>query len=174
MNEVSPELPEQLPGQLPGQLPDQLLEQLRDIHAALEPAWWPPAPGWWVIAALVLVLLMLLLRMLGRRWAIRRRQAKLLAALEHIQSQYPPATAASEYLAQMNRLFRVVAIRAFPGTASVRLQGAAWVDFLRSLLPESAASKSLAALESGPYQPAPGYDIAGLQAMAREWIKRYG
>jgi hypothetical protein len=166
LNEVSPELQQQLP--------EQLLAQLRDIHAATEPAWWPPAPGWWVFAGVVLVLLILLVRLLGKRWAIRRRQAKLLAALQHIQSQFDPAKASSEYLSQINRLFRVVAIRAFPDTASVRLQGSAWVDFLRSLLPDSPAAASLAALESGPYQAAPEFDAEGLHAMAREWVKRYG
>jgi len=155
-------------------VPPELLEQLRDIHAAAAPGWWPPAPGWWVIAAILLVLLLLLSGKLWKRWQIKRRQAKLLAALEHIQKEFDPATAAGEYLAQMNRLFRVVAIRAFPNTASARLQGAAWVDFLRSLLPESPAAQSLAALETGPYQPAPQYDLDGLQAMAREWIRRYG
>ncbi|HKX54705.1 MAG TPA: DUF4381 domain-containing protein [Xanthomonadales bacterium] len=158
MNEVSPEL----------------LEQLRDIHAAAEPGWWPPAPGWWILAALLLALLMLLLIWLARRWAIRRRRGKLLAALDHMQSQYDPAAPAGDYLAQLNSLFRVVAIRAFPGTASARLQGAAWVDFLRSLLPEGPASGSLSVLQDGPYRPTAEFDAAGLDAMAREWVKRYG
>jgi hypothetical protein len=154
--------------------PAEYIAQLRDIHAAAEPVWWPPAPGWWVIAAILLVVMGLLLRKLWQRWAVKRRQARLLAALDHILAEFNPTTAAAEYLAQMNKLFRVVAIRAFPGTASARLQGAAWVDFLRSLLPEGAAAKSLEALETGPYQPAPAYDLDGLQAMAREWIRRYG
>jgi hypothetical protein len=158
VNEVSPEL----------------LEQLRDIHSAVEPGWWPPAPGWWLIAAVLLVLLMLLMRQLSRRWAIRRRQAKLLTALEYIQSHFDPAESASEYLSQLNRLFRVIAIRAFPDTASARLQGSAWVDFLRSLLPDGPAAQSLAALESGPYQPEPEFDAVALHAMAKEWVKRYG
>ena len=34
---------------------EQLLSQLRDIHAAAEPGWWPPAPGWWVVALLLAV-----------------------------------------------------------------------------------------------------------------------
>jgi len=155
-------------------VPTEFLAQLRDIHAAAEPVWWPPAPGWWLIAALLLVVLGLLLRKLWQRWAVKRRQARLLAALDHIQAEFNPSTAAAEYLAQINKLFRVVAIRAFPGTASARLQGAAWVDFLRSLLPEETAAESLAALETGPYQPLPQFDSQGLQAMAREWIRRYG
>lgn len=156
------------------QLPDELLAQLRDIHAAAEPGWWPPAPGWWILAALLLSLLVLLLLWLARRWAVRRRRGKLLAALEHIQGQYDPAAPAGEYLAQLNRLFRVVAVRAFPGTASARLQGAAWVEFLRSLLPEGPASRSLSVLAEGPYQPDTELDAAGLEAMAREWVRRYG
>jgi hypothetical protein len=158
VNEVSPEL----------------LEQLRDIHAAVEPGWWPPAPAWWILATIVLALLVLLLVWLAKRWAIRRRRGKLLAALDHIQGQYDPAAPTADYLAQLNRLFRVVAMRAFPGTASARLQGAAWVDFLRSLLPDGPASHSLSALQDGPYQPTTEFDAAGLVAMAREWVKRYG
>ena len=158
MNEVSP----------------QLLEQLRDIHAAAPPGWWPPAPGWWFLAAILLVGLVFLLRLLGRRWAIRRRRAKLLAALEYIQSQYDPGEPSADYLSQLNRFFRVVAIRAFPDTASARLQGSAWVDFLRSLLADGEAANSLAALESGPYQAHPHFDPVALHALAKEWVKRYG
>ncbi len=158
MNEVSPEL----------------LQQLRDIQAASEPGWWPPAPGWWLLAAILLAGLLLVLRLLAKRWAIRRRRAKLLVALDYIQSQYDPTEPSSDYLSQLNRFFRVVAIRAFPDTASARLQGSAWVDFLRSLLPDGAAANSLAALESGPYQPHPEFDAAALHALAKEWVKRYG
>lgn len=152
----------------------ELLQNLRDIHAAAEPGWWPPAPGWWVLATILLALLVWLLVWLARRWAIRRRRNRLLAALAHIQSHYDPASANTEYLAQLNKLFRVVAIRAFPGTSSSRLQGSAWVDFLRSLLPDGPHAGSLAALDTGPYQPAPDFDVEGLNAMAREWVKRYG
>ena len=158
LNEVSPEL----------------LEQLRDIHSAAEPGVWPPAPAWWILATLVLLLLIWLLRLASKRWVVRKRRARLLAALDHIQSQYDPAAPSADYLSQLNRLFRVVAIRAFPGTASARLQGAAWVEFMRSLLPDGAATASLNALETGPYQPDPEVDAAGLFAMAKEWVKRYG
>jgi hypothetical protein len=158
LNEVSPEL----------------LEQLRDIHSAVEPGVWPPAPAWWVLGTLVLVVMLWLLRQASKRWLVRKRRARLLAALDDIQSQYDPETSSSEYLSRLNRLFRVVAVRAFPGTASARLQGAAWVDFMRSLLPDGVNTDSLAALESGPYQASPEFDATGLYAMAKEWIKLYG
>ncbi len=158
MNEVSPEL----------------LDQLRDIHSAVEPGLWPPAPAWWVLAALVAGLLIWLLRLVGKRWVVRKRRARLLAALDHIQSQYDPAAPSGDYLSELNKLFRVVAMRAFPGTASARLQGTDWVDFMRSLLPDGANSESLAALESGPYRPSTQFDAIGLYALAREWVKRYG
>jgi len=152
----------------------ELLEQLRDIHAAAQPGWWPPAPGWWLLATILLLGLVFLLHLLGKRWAIRRRRAKLLAALEYIQSQYDPGEPSADYLSLLNRFFRVVAIRAFPDTASARLQGSAWVEFLRSMLPDGMAADSLAALESGPYQSHPEFDAAALHALAREWAKRYG
>ena len=97
-----------------------------------------------------------------------------MRALELIESSVDPRQDPHEYLAQLNRLFRAVALRAFPGTASTRLQGSAWVGFLRSLLPDGKESESLSALEIGPYQPKPEFDVAGLSAMAREWVKRYG
>jgi len=156
------------------QAESQFLDQLRDIHAAEVPSFWPPAPGWWLLAVLVLLLLFQLFRVFLKRWAGWKRRARLMAALKFIQDSFDPATQPNEYLSQLNRLFRVVALEAFPGTASTRLQGNAWVEFLRSLLPEGQGSQSLAALATGPYEPAPDFDADGLLAMAREWVKRYG
>jgi hypothetical protein len=156
------------------QAESQFLDQLRDIHTAAVPSFWPPAPGWWLLAAVALLLLFQLLRVLAKHWVARKRRARLMAALKHIQDSYDPATQPNEYLSQLNRLFRVVALKAFPGTASTRLQGPAWVGFLRSLLPEGQGSENLSALETGPYEPAPAFDAEGLSALAREWVKRYG
>jgi len=152
----------------------QLLDQLRDIHSAGEPGWWPPAPGWWVVAAIVLVLLTLLLRKLLNQWAIRRRRKAWLHELEQLIRDRDPLHQPHEYLAGLNRLFRAVAIRAFPGTACGRLQGEPWVAWIKALLPEKVDSEGLHALNSGPYEPLPTFDADQLNQLARTWVKLYG
>jgi len=151
-----------------------LLSQLRDIHGAVEPLWWPPAPGWWLAGAVLLVLLAFLLRMAYRRWLVLRRRRRLLSALEDIHRELDPELQPHEYLARLNRLFRVVALRAFPGTACARLQGEEWVRFISALLPDGAAGECLTALADGPYAPAPTFDAAGLRMLARLWVQKYG
>lgn len=152
----------------------QLLDQLKDIHGAAAPGWWPPAPGWWVLAALLLVGLFFLMRWSLARLAVRQRRRRWLRALDRIERDSSPEAAPGEYLARVNRLFRAVALRAFPDTACARLQGEEWVAFIRSLLPEKANPAGLAALERGPYEQAPAYDAAALRELARLWVSRYG
>lgn len=152
----------------------QLLEQLRDIHSAGQPGWWPPAPGWWVLALIFLLALTLLLRSLLNRLAIRRRRDAWLRELEALHREHDPSQHPHEYLAGLNRLFRAVAVKAFPGTGCARLQGEPWVAWIRALLPEQADSAGLNALASGPYEPAPGFDALSLNEMARTWVKLYG
>jgi hypothetical protein len=152
----------------------QLLQQLRDIHGAGEPGWWPPAPGWWLLALAFLLALALLLRMLLRQLAARRRRNAWLRELEALNWHQSPSEHPHEYLAGLNRLFRAVAVKAFPGTACARLQGEPWVDWIRELLPEMAESDGLGALSSGPYEPAPRFDAEKLNELARTWVKLYG
>lgn len=151
-----------------------LLDQLKDIHAAAEPALWPPAPGWWVLGALLLVLLYLLSRRVVRRISEARRRRRWLAALDDLDRAYASSGNPQEYLAGLNRLFRAVAVRAFPGAACARLQGEEWVAFIASMLPETENRGHLAVLADGPYQPLPVVDFPTLTEQARAWVKRYG
>lgn len=153
---------------------NDLLSQLRDIHAASDPGWWPPAWGWWLLAILTAALITLALRQGYRSWQVMRRRRRLLDALDKIDQDVDPAKNPHDYLARMNRLFRVVALRAFPGTACVRLQGTEWVSFIQSLLPDGALAASLGALATGPYEPTPEFDAAGLRRLAHSWVKKYG
>lgn len=152
----------------------QQLAQLVDIHAAAAPGWWPPAPGWWLLAIVLLLILYRLLRAGMQKLALRRRRQAWLQELQFLSSEHDPSSKPHEYLAALNRLFRAVALRAFPDTACVKLQGKAWVAFLSGLLPEGEAVENLAALASGPYQPAPRFDAEALHALAAEWVKLYG
>jgi hypothetical protein len=153
---------------------EQLLSQLRDIHAAAEPGWWPPAPGWWVVALLLAVALAFLGRSMARRLAALRRRRQWLQALQKLEHEHDPAVRPREFLAGLNCLFRAVALQAFPATACARLQGEEWVAFIRSLLPEGPDAGCLSALARGPYEPLPEFDAAALGEQARAWVRRYG
>lgn len=152
----------------------QLLAQLRDIHGAADPGWWPPAPGWWALALLLLLGLALALRALARKVAVLRRRRRWLRALDALEREWQPAQRPHDYLAGLNRLFRAVALKAFPGAGCARLQGQQWVAFIRARLPEGAAAPSLDALARGPYEPAPEFDAPALREQARAWVRRHG
>ena len=152
----------------------QLLAQLQDIHAAGSPLWWPPAIGWWVLALTLLFLLVVVIRLLKLKLAQRKRRREWLQALDAIDEELDPQTDAHQYLARLNRLFRAVALKAFPGTGCAGLQGEDWVKFIASLLPENADDSSLAALARGPYEPVPNFDARSLAAHAKTWVGLYG
>ena len=152
----------------------QLLNLLQDIHGAGNPGWWPPAPGWWVLALLVLVLLFFAGRFIAAKLQARRRRRLFLLEVDRLQQELDPVQEAREYRAAINRLFRVVAMKAFPDTACASLQGEAWVAFIASLLPDSSDTTSLAALAHGQYEAAPQFDQKALDEHARTWVRLYG
>lgn len=152
----------------------QLLAQLKDIHSAGAPGWWPPAPGWWALAAIGLVLLMFALRFAAAQLVRIRRRRGWLRALEAVAAEYDPADDPHEYLAAVNRLFRAVALKAFPVESCARLEGEDWVNFIRGALPGSSGAADLDALARGPYQRLPEFDAARLRQHARQWVKLYG
>ena len=152
---------------------DPLLAQLRDIHGAAEPFWWPPAPGWWLVALLVLLALLVSGRWLARRLAAVRRRRQWLQALRRLEEEFDPQARPREFLAALNRLFRAVALRAFPGTDCARLHGEDWVAFVRAQL-HGEGGAALTALASGPYEPLPEFEAAALREQARAWVMRYG
>jgi hypothetical protein len=151
-----------------------LLAQLQDIHSAGQPGWWPPAPGWWVLAFILLLALVFLLRKFLGWLSVRRRRNGWLRLLEELNRDHDPMSQPHDYLAGLNRLFRAVAVKAFPNTACARLQGEEWVAFISALMPESGAGECLHALASGPYEAAPRFEASALNESARVWVKLYG
>lgn len=152
----------------------QPLAQLLDIHAAAEPGWWPPAPGWWVLGLLLLLVAFFIGRMAARGLAAERRRRAWMDTLQSIDALFDPVEQPRMHLAALNRLFRAVALKAFPGTECARLEGDRWVGFISGLMPEGRDLTPLNALSSGPYQPAPEFDHQALHSLATDWVKRYG
>lgn len=141
---------------------------------AASPLWWPPAIGWWVLALALLFLMVAANRFLQVKLAARKRRREWLRALDAISRELDPQDDAHQYLAGLNRLFRAVALKAFPGTGCAGLQGEEWVIFIGSLLPENTDDSSLSALAEGPYEPVPHFDVRSLVGHARTWVRRYG
>jgi hypothetical protein len=154
--------------------PSQILAQLRDIHEAGSPLWWPPAIGWWVLALVLVFLVVVASRYLLLKLAVRKRRREWLQALDVIGQELDPQRDAHQYLASMNKFFRAVALKAFPGTGCAGLQGDEWVIFINSLLPENTDGSSLSALARGPYEPMPRFDAQSLEEHARRWVGLYG
>lgn len=151
-----------------------LLSQLRDIHAAPPVSWWPPAPGWWLLAGI----LMLVLVWLGRRGMSRHREQKrrkqMLAWVDQLNNTVDAEHEPQLWLATLNRILKLVALRAFPDRHCAVLAGQDWVDFLVGQIGQVDSKDSLTALASGPYDPAPRFDPSALSELARLWIHKHG
>jgi len=151
-----------------------LLSQLRDIHAAAPVPWWPPAPGWWVLALLVLALLGWLGRRLLARIRVHQRRKQMLGWVEHLNASIDPRRDPQAYLSTLNRIFKLVAMRAFPAQQCAALNGQDWVDFLIENMTKSQSVESLGVLAAGPYDPAPKFDPELMSELACYWIRQHG
>jgi hypothetical protein len=150
------------------------LAQLADIHPAAQPGWWPPAPGWLLLALILLLVAIVLIKTFRARWAERRRRRAWLDELAALRDRHDPVAQPQDYLGGLNRLFRAVALRAFPKSGCGRLEGVAWVEFITERMAGSESVDALAALARGPYEPAPEFDAEALEQLAGRWVVRYG
>lgn len=151
-----------------------LLSQLRDIHTAAPVAWWPPAPGWWLLVLLVLVILGWLGKRLLARYRVHQRRRQMLGWVDHLNANINPQRDPQAYLSTLNRIFKLVALRAFPGRQCAALAGGEWADFLIEKMEKSPSAESLSVLASGPYDPSPAFDPELLSELTRVWIRRHG
>lgn len=158
----------------PAQMSADPLAQLRDIHAAAPASWWPPAPGWWILFALLLLVLVLLGRFVYKHHRARQRRRQMLGWIDTLNSLVDPHDQPQAYLAGLNRVFKVVALKAFPEENCAALSGTQWVSFLRGKLGKNTQTEPLQALATGPFSPRPEFDADAICELARHWINRYG
>ena len=151
-----------------------LLSQLRDIYAAADASWWPPAPGWWVLAVLVVVALLFLFRHVFHRLRTHQRRARLIRFVDQVEKDFVSVKAPLAYLSSLNRVFKIVAMRAFPEQNCAFMQGREWAEFLQLNLSGAGPADDLVALAEGPYQPVPAFRAETLASMARQWVRQHG
>jgi hypothetical protein len=151
-----------------------LLSQLRDIHGAPQAPWWPPAPGWWVLALIALVLVTMLMRKLISLYRVRQRRKKMLGWVDALNGKLDPAAEPQAYLGGLNRIFKLVAVRAFPGQKCASMAGREWADFLVNAMADEPSAGSLEVMASGPYDPAPVFDAGVISELSRKWIMKHG
>jgi hypothetical protein len=150
------------------------LAQLRDIHAAANASWWPPAAGWWMLFLLLLLALIFVSRYFKARRKVKQRRQQMLGWIDLLNVLVDPKEQPQAYLSGVNRVFKVVALKAFPAENCAALSGSAWVAFLREKLENQSATEPLQALASGPFDPRPEFDAAAICELGRDWINRYG
>ena len=94
--------------------------------------------------------------------------------VDHLNATIDPKREPQAYLSTLNRIFKLVALRAFPTHKCAVLAGQEWVDFLAGQIKNSDPAASLDVLASGPYDPAPQFDPGTMSELTRDWIRRYG
>jgi membrane protein implicated in regulation of membrane protease activity len=137
---------------------------LRDIHASVAPAWWPPAPGWWILVAFAALVLAILLAWRWRRIRRRRRHQQVFDLA--VAAAGNPA----EQVAVMSGLLRRAARLRDP--SADRLEGDAWLAFLDAddTAPRLSA-ESAALLLEGPFRR--DADPAAVDALRRTARARF-
>ncbi len=151
-----------------------LLAQLRDIHSAPAVGWWPPAPGWWVLVLLALAGFIWLGRRLLAAYRVHQRRKQMLTWIDHLNATVDPRKDPHSYLSTLNRVFKLVALRAFPGRQCAAMAGHEWTEFLQKNIKAEQSGKVLSVLAAGPYKPAPQFDPVAISELARVWIKQHG
>jgi hypothetical protein len=123
---------------------------------------------------LLLALLVWLGRQLLARYKVHQRRKQMLAWIDHLNASIDPQREPQAYLSTLNRIFKLVALRAFPAQQCASLAGQDWSDFLITKMQGTKTSESLGVLATGPYDPAPDFDPQVMSDLTRFWIKQHG
>lgn len=147
------------------------LEQLKDIHAAPDPGWWPPAPGWWVLLGLLIVVA-LAVAYLYRRYRIHQRRRAVLHEFEAVYTHYQSNPDKARLAAGLHRLIRRLML-ASGAYQQLGLTGEAFLDYLDDGLegqPFRAGAGT--ALLQAPYQRQADFDAGELHQKVMLWARQ--
>lgn len=140
---------------------------LRDIHAAVPPSWWPPAPGWWLLAALVLIALGFAARYAWKKH--RERQARRRLLCEFDAAVAVARTDAPRLATTLSTFLRRSQLRHAPQVAA--LSGAAWLEHLdRETGGDDFANGVGRVLIDAPYRREADFDAGALIALVRRTL----
>ena len=98
----------------------------------------------------------------------------MLAWVDHLNASTDPGLEPQAYLSTLNRIFKLVALRAFPEKSCAMMSGPEWAAFVMEKMAGTPAVESLEILAFGPYEPSPSFDAKTIAELSRTWIKRYG
>jgi hypothetical protein len=145
---------------------------LRDIHAAAQPAFWPPAPGWWVLAVLLIALLVLSTVWGFRRYRLYRLKLQIMDEIGDLSDCCTDNT--EEFTARLSMLLRRIALRRHSRERVASLTGSDWLRFLDETGGNGDFEHGIGqVLEVGPYRPQTREQPREeLLALARRWAKQ--
>ncbi len=98
----------------------------------------------------------------------------MLAWVDHLNATIDPGRQPQAYLGTINRIFKLVALRAFPEQQCAVMAGDQWSEFLINRMGDEPSADSLKVLANGPYDPAPVFDAGVISELSRAWIKKHG
>ena len=147
---------------------------LRDIHAAAEPAVWPPAPGWWLLAVLLVAGLVSGSLWLLHRYRAYRLKCQIMDELDALTNSINNESSI-EFLTQLSVLLRRIALRRYTREQVASLTGSDWLRFLDATGGNGDFEHGVGqVLEVGPYCPPHNRELPAeeLLALARRWVKQ--
>lgn len=131
----------------PNQLPLEPLITPNQVSA------WPLAPIWWIGAILVLIICIFLIWLFKKiQYNKAKNKVRNLAKNLILNQPMPYQQPAQDWLQQLNRYLKQVALNDYPNRVEASLSGEKWLAFLIETAPKVNQS-ALKTLIEGQYQP---------------------
>lgn len=142
---------------------------LRDIHPAPPPSWWPPAYGWWLLVLATGIVLVVAI-LWGRRLVQRRRRARqIVRQIDKERERFRESGDTGRLVVALSHWLRRAA--RLHDERAVRLEGEAWMGFLREHAPRGIEFACLESLDAAVYRPGAPVDGEAAAVAVRAWVR---